>query len=181
MYSRATCKIWRHYLHFPGIHSSLFLFGSMDIQTKSCQELSSQHLGKKQKGTVIYIFGPTFSGSSFQPLLHWRINGAAAGLLFCVSTAYPAVDAELLENAVSWSLFLMHEVEQMAGIWNITQYVQHCNTVKEIPILSPQFILEPQVQENSRIFLGDVSNLVIHLVEYTQQLLSAYCQHIRGW
>ena len=52
--------------------------------------------------------------------------------------------------------------------------------LKEIPILSPQFILEPQVQENSRIFLGDVSNLVIHLVEYTQQLLSAYCQHIRG-
>ena len=79
VYSRATCKIWRHYLHFPEIHSSLFLFGSMDIQTKSCQELSSQHLGKKQKGTVIYIFGPTFSGSSFQPLLHWRINGVQQG------------------------------------------------------------------------------------------------------
>ena len=52
------------------------------------------------------------------------------GYFCCVSTAYPAVDEELLEKAVSWSLFLMHEVEQMAGIWNITQYVQHCNTVK---------------------------------------------------
>lgn len=52
--------------------------------------------------------------------------------------------------------------------------------LREIAILSPQFILEPEVQENSRIFLGDVSNLVIHLVEYTHQRLSAYCQHIRG-